>query len=204
MQKFITVIYEWIKKNVVFILFGLTIFLMFTCFVSGCNYYKKRFVCPDPSIITNTVLIHDTIIHEITANHYIQNTDTIIYTDTVFREVDTAMILKDYFAIHVYNRHWEDTLIKVDLKDTVTQNTFLGNKFKYEILRPQTIINTTVDNSVHYNKYLYVGLDIPFKNSENASIDVLFAFQKGYLGAGYLPLVKGFSLKTGVKIAKFK
>ena len=99
-------ILNWFKKNAALLLGSFAIFVMFVCFVSGCNYHKKRFKCPE--ITTNTIIIHDTLIHEIVDSfpYYVQNWDTIIYTDTIIQPVDTAEILRDYFALHVYNRHW--------------------------------------------------------------------------------------------------
>lgn len=200
---------NWFKKNAVLLLGGLAIFVMFACFVSGCNYHKKRFKCPE--ITTNTVIIHDTLIHQIvdTFPYYISHTDTVIYTETVIQPVDTAAILRDYFAVHIYDRDWlgmegNDSILTVSIKDSISQNRSIGNEFTYRILRPQTITNTTQDNSIHYNSYLYGGLDLPLPNLEYASVDVLYAFSRGYLGFGYIPLQKGLSIKGGVKIAKFQ
>ena len=179
---------------------SILIILLLFAFIGGCQRGKRIKICPE--IITNVVHVTDTVIYNIVDSfpYYISHTDTIIYTDTVIQPVDTAMILMDYFALHVYNRTWEDSLIKVDLRDTVTQNRFTGNDFKYRILRPQTITNITQDNSVHYSKYLYGGVDIPFYNAEYSEVSLLIAFKKGYIGAGYAPFQKGFSLKTGIKL----
>jgi hypothetical protein len=190
---------DWIKKNAALLLGGLAVFVMMTCFVSGCNYHKHRHPCPE--ITTHTVIIHDTLIYNIVDSfpYYISHTDTIVYPDTIIQPVDTAEILRDYFALHVYDRHWEDSLLAVDLRDTVTQNRFLHNDFSYKILRPQQIINYYQDNSVHYSKYIYGGVSIPF-NIEYASIDILSTFKRGYFGIGYAPLQKGVSLKGGLRL----
>ena len=195
---------EWLIKNLAFILGGLAIFIMIVCFVSGCNYHKRQNPCPDPVIVTNTVILHDTVTHHIDKWHYSQKTDTVIYTDTIIQPVDTTEILKDYFALHVYSRHWQDSLLTVDLRDTITENRFLRNDFRYKILRPQIIINNTLDQSVHYNKYFYLGLDLPFYDSDHAEVMALYAFDKGFIGAGYAPFQKGVSVKAGVKIFKFE
>lgn len=196
------IILNWLKKNLAFILGGLAIFIMVACFVSGCQYHKHQNPCPEPTIVTNTVLIHDTIIHEIvdTFPFYIIKNDTIIYIEEIPAVVDTAKILADYFALHVYSRSWTDSLLTVDLRDTVTQNRFLQNEFKYKILRPQAVINTTVDNSVNYYNYLYAGIDFPFYNAECLEFSVLSAFKRGYIGVGYAPMQKGISIKTGVRL----
>ena len=152
-------ILNWFKKNAALLLGSFAIFVMFACFVSGCCYHKNHSKCPE--IITNTVILHDTLIHQIidTIPFYIQKTDTIIYTETIIQPVDTAMILRDYFALHVYDREWygldsltNDSLLYVNIHDTITRNKSIGNKFEYRILRPQTINNYTQDNSITYNK----------------------------------------------------
>ena len=195
---------NWFKKNAVLLFGSLAIFVMFACFISGCCYHKNHSKCPE--ITTNTVIIHDTLIHNIVDSfpYYISNTVKIIYRDTIIQPVDTAEILRDYFALHVYNRQWEDSLLSVNLRDTITENYFLGNKFQYQILRPQTIINNTQDNSVHYAKYLYAGINIPFYNAEFSEIVILSTFKGGYLGCGYTPLQKGLSLKTGIRLFKWQ
>lgn len=200
----IKLILNWIKKNAALLGGGIFVFLMIVCFVSGCNYQKKRFRCPE--ITTHTVIIHDTLIHKIVDSfpYYIVRNHIIVERDTVIREVDTAAILKDYFAYHVYDRHWQDSLLSVDLRDTVTENRFLRNDFSYKILRPQKIINVTQDNSVHYSKYVYLGIDLPVKNMDFVSIDVLVATNKYYLGFGYEPFIKSINFKTGIKLIKFK
>lgn len=183
---------------------GILITLLLFAFIGGCQRGKRIKVCPD--IITNVVHVTDTIIHTIidTFPYYISHTDTIIYTDTIIQPVDTAAILRDYFALHIYSRNWTDSLLTVNLRDTVTQNSFLGNQFNYKILRPQTIINTVVDNSIHYNKYLYAGIDFTFWDMGQSEISLFYAFRGGYGGIGYAYYQKGFALKWGVPIAKFR
>jgi hypothetical protein len=172
--------------------------------VSGCNYYKHRHICPE--ITTHTVIIHDTLIHEIVDSfpYYVSHTDTIIYSDTIIQPVDTAAILSDYFAYHVYNRKWQDTLIQVSIRDTITENRFLGNDFKYQILRPQTIVNYTQDNSVTYNSYFYLGLDLTLPNMEYAEITAFYASRKSLIGIGYAPLIKGGSFKIALPLFKWQ
>jgi len=205
-------IFKWFKKNLAIIgsfpdkmkVTIVALFVMFICFISGCNYHKNHSKCPE--ITTNTVIIHDTIIHNIvdTFPYYIVKTKEIIYRDTILREVDTANILRDYFAYHIYDRNWKDSLITVDLRDTVTENKFLRNEFTYKILRPQTIINYTQDNSVTYNSYLYGGLSIPINNINDIELNGLLTFPKAYIGMGYQPNIETFNVKLGVKLLSFK
>ncbi len=203
MQMF-TKLLDWLKKNLAFIFAGIFLFCMIACFFSGCNYHKHRHPCPEPTIVTNTVILHDTVIHTIDKWHYVQNTDTIIYTDTIIQPVDTAKILADYFALHVYSRNWTDSLLTVDLRDTVTQNKFLQNDFRYKILRPQIITTIVTDNSIHYSKYIYLGVDFPVKDLKYADFSVLAAFKDFYIGGGYNPQLKSLSFKGGVRVIKFR
>jgi hypothetical protein len=200
------IILDWLKKNLAFILGGIFLFCMVACFVSGCRYHKFRYPCPEPIINTNTVIIHDTIIHEITDSfpYYVQKTDSIVYRDTVLLKVDTALILKDYFALHYYTRNWQDSLLQVDLKDVISENKFIENDFRYKILRPLTIINTTIDQSIHYSKYVYLGIDVPIKDLQYAEFNVLGAFKGFYIGTGYIPQLKSLSFKGGVTLFKWQ
>ncbi len=99
--------------------------------------------------------------------NYAIEIDTLFYPDSVFvpSDVDTAAILYNYFAIYLYNRHWNDSIIQVDLVDTITQNKISGSDFlKYKILRPQeVIINTTTVNN--YTKYIYTVYNSYLTNS---------------------------------------
>ena len=201
----------WLKKNLAIIGFFIALFVMFACFVSGCNYHKNRFKCPE--ITTNTVILHDTIIHNVvdTFPYYIVKTKEIIYRDTIIREVDTAGILRDYFAYHVYDRKWfgvdsitNDSLLYVNIHDTITENRSIGNKFEYRILRPQAITYNQVDNSVHFTKYIYTGISFPLKDFNYTELSVLTAFKDFYIGIGYIPLQKGVSVKGGIRLFKWE
>lgn len=195
---------DWLKKNLVWLLGALAIFIMIVCFVSGCNYHKRRNPCPEPTITTHTVILRDTVTHYIDKWHYSQRTDTILYPDIIIQPVDTAQILADHFALHVYSRTWEDSLLKVDLRDTVTQNRFLQNEFKYKILRPSQIVYTTVDNSVNYSSYLYFGMGTMIQDLTMADISVYFANKQLLAGVGYIPSQKYYRASVAFKIAKFK
>jgi hypothetical protein len=173
-------------------------------FIKGCQYGKQQVHCPD--ITTETIYVHDTVTHRIVDRfpYYISHTDTIIELVQYPAKIDTAEILKDYFATHVIDRYWQDSLIRVDLKDYITQNKPGKNVFKYNILRPQTITHTTVDNSVTYNSYLYVGGSVPINKFDYSSIDLIVAFPKWVVGAGYMPGQNSFAIKGGVKLFQFK
>ncbi len=191
-----------VQKYIYYILAFL--FFMLIVFMKGCQYGKQHKKCPE--IITNTVIIHDTVTHEIVSTypHYINHTDTIIYIDTVLQDVDTAAILKDYFATHISDNRWQDSLVIVDLKTYISENKLKNSIFNYRILRPQTITVNTVDNSIHYNKYLLLGLNVPLKDKNYETIECTFVAPKWYAGAGYMPNIKSFTAKAGINILRFK
>lgn len=181
------------------------LFLLFAGVWVGYRIYPAQHPCPE--ITTDTVIVYDTIIHNIpdTIPYYIVKTDTIIYTDTVFKDIDTMAILKDYYAWHHYTRQWEDSLLSVELHDVVTQNRFGGNEFTYKILRPQTII-TNVINNTRYSRYIIIGVDLPFKQVEhlNLNLDIMYVTDKYYFGTGYNTGLKCMTVKGGVNIFTFK
>lgn len=188
--------------NKVIIAIILTLFA--ASFIGGCQYGKARKKCPQ--ITRDTILVYDTVSHYIVDSfpYYVLHTDTIIYRDTVFKDVDTAVILKDYFALHVYSREWKDDSIQINLRDTVTQNRFLHNYITYKFKVPFTTIINTVDSTKTFNRYWYIGADIPISNPNYVELESTFNWDKAYVGIGYTPQLKSFNVKAGVKILQFK
>jgi len=206
-------IINWLKKHAAILFGSLAIFVMFVCFVSGCNYHKKRFKCPE--ITTNTVIIHDPYWHHIADSLANlppvekikwQPQDTFFTPpDTFFKDVDTAAILKNHFSVFRYKWYKLDTgKLELNLFTTITQNKPIKYELDYKILQPQTIINNTQDNSVHYAKYIYMGLSVPAKNMEYTEISLLGTFKQLYVGIGYIPLQQGLSFKAGMPLFKWQ
>jgi hypothetical protein len=171
----------------------------------GYTLYPKYNKCPD--IASDTILIKDTVIHYIPDSipYYIVQYDSIVYHDTVFKNVDTAEILKDYFATHFYTRNWTDSLLTVTLKDQISRNSFGNNVFSYKILRDQQVINNVINN-VSYSRYITFGVDVPFKQVEhmNLNIDVLYVTNRYYLGIGYNSELNCPTIKGGIPVFRFK
>jgi hypothetical protein len=178
--------------------------ILLLAFIGGCVYHKETH--PPKIPISNSVFIHDTIPHNIPNYYpwYIIGKDSISYIhDTIPGKVDIAAILKDYFAIHYYTRQWIDSLLSVTLEDAISENKSINNSFSYKILRPQAII-TNVDNSINYDKYLYLSLGSIVNDLKYTDISLSYASGKTLIGLGYLPLQKTLSFKIGVNIAKFR
>jgi hypothetical protein len=194
----------------VIIAFVVFIILLLSAYITGCQRGKK---ITETNIVTHTVMLHDTTIHTVVDSFpfYIVKKDSIVYTDTIFKNVDTAKILSSYFAKHYYTRTWSDSLLEATSKDVISENKFIDNKFTYKIIRPQEIINTTLDNSVHYARYLYFGASLPVYppkintvNINYIALNGLFCYPKGYFELQYQPYTKTFSIGSGIRLFKFK
>lgn len=173
--------------------------------VCGWKIYPKMRPCP--VVTSDTLIIRDTVWHTIVDSFpmYVAGKDSIIYRDSlIYANVDTAQILKDWYAIHIYDREWKDTNIVVTMKDFITQNKSVHNVFNYKILRPQTIIQNNIDNSIHYNKYVTLGISVPFKEITHVNLDARYQWSKGYIGTFYSSDLKSFGVSGGVVLFKLK
>lgn len=187
-------------KNI--IIFAVALILMAIGFRSGYNLYPKQHPC---QVITTGIReIHDTTQHY---NYYIwpvwQDPDTIIYHDTIPGEIDSAEVVRNFYAEHYYTRHFDDTLLEAELTDIITRNRPTKSTFTYRILRPQTVINNSVTTTT-WNKYLCVGMNINTYNPRLTGFELMFVTPRVYLGGGYMPVLKGFNIKAGGTILKLK
>lgn len=192
------------KKTANYILVGLVILALLGVGYFGYTLYPKW--NNYPQITSDTVYLKDTIPHIIwdTVPWYSLVLDTIIYTDTNFVNIDTGVVLKDYFAWHSYTRNWEDSLLSVTLHDVVSRNKFGGNEFTYKILRPQQII-TNVTNKYFYSRYLLIGAELPLSEAKhlNLNIELTYVTNKWYGGVGYNSVLNSPTIKGGVTIKKW-
>jgi hypothetical protein len=185
---------------------GIAILLLFFAFMGGCQYHKKTFKCPE--VKRNTTYIHDTTTYGIPTYYpyYIPGKDSIVH-DTVNRKLtkeDTLRITKNFYDKHYYPRKWEDTLLLVNQTDMVTENKIFPQNFSYVIKRPQTIINNSVDNSITFNRYVTFGLGVPIKDVNYINLEATYNWEKGYVGAQYIPKINSFGIRAGATIFHFK
>jgi len=72
-------------------------------------------------------------------------------------DVDTAAILRNFFAIYTYSQSIVDTNIHAELFDTISQNKILGRKLTYRLIKPvKTIESTTITIQPNYRGF-YLG-----------------------------------------------
>ncbi|TNE80832.1 MAG: hypothetical protein EP332_06330 [Bacteroidetes bacterium] len=79
--------------------------------------------------------------------------------------VDTSEILKRFFSLKVYENTYEDSVLKIDLIDSVSRNMIVGRSIKRSLLIPLT---TTVINNPVQKQYVngfYIGPEIIASNN---------------------------------------
>lgn len=78
--------------------------------------------------------------------------------DTTFipREIDTAAILKDYFALYAYADSVKLDSVTLVIKDTVSRNKIKSRSVEYEILYPTKTITITNERYLNRREF-YIG-----------------------------------------------
>lgn len=186
-----------------YILVGLVLIALAGVFYFGWTMHSKYNPCP--VITSDTVYVYDTITHVIpdTIPYMVVKYDSIVYRDTVFKDVDTATILRDYFAEHYYTRHWNDTLISVTQHDVITENKFKDSDFTYKLLKPVTVIKNVVNNTF-YNRYVTIGAGVSLKDIKHVDLEVDYVTKNWYGGIGYDAGLNFVSIKGGVTIMRIR
>jgi len=187
------------KNTIIGIL--ITIVIVFS-FLFGYNTYPKW---NTPDVVNDTIWRVDTVEHTIvdTFPWFVTKRDTIIYRDTIFKDIDTAKILEQFYAIHYYERQWRDTNLFVTINDAISENRLIDQTLKYEITRPQSIINVT-ENKYSYSRYLYFGGSITLPDAKYSNVGVYGAFSRTFFGVSYIPYQKGVMLTGGYRFLKIK
>jgi hypothetical protein len=199
------------NKNIISILIGMIIVVI--SFIGGCTYHKKTYECP---VTTNdTIKISDPYWHHIADSlaglppkekiKWLPSDTLYTPSDTVFKNADTLAILRDYYSVFQYtwNKIVPDTAV-FKLTTTITKNKPIKYELDYKFIQPFTTVINNTDNSVHYNRYINLGLSIPFKDASYATFNAIYATEKYYAGVGYNPKLKSLEVSAGVPIIKFK
>lgn len=192
---------------------------------SGWSLHKTLRPCP--TITTDTVTIIDTNTYNLRdsfrlelsnlqkqVDYWKAHRDTIILPGDsipVPTVVDTAAILRDYFAVYSYGWSKEDSNILVKDSVIVTQNTPVWHNLTYKLNRPFTTVINNVDNSITYNRYVQAGLSMPVYgydttkvNVQNLTLEGTYVWDKGYIGIGWQPNTQSIMARAGVTLFKFR
>ena len=205
------------------LLTAVAVILLTIGFAVGWKLYPTFKPCPE--VTSDTIIINDTTWHHLYDSlaslppkekiKWLPQDTLFVPGDTFFKDVDTAAILKDYFSVFRY--HWtklDSGLLDVSLYTTVTENKPIKYELDYKILKPQTVVNNTIDNSVTYNKYFQFGVNLPVYcyskdtlsklNIMNVSLEASYVFPKGYVGVGWQPNTETINARAGVTLFKIK
>lgn len=154
-------------------------------FLSYCSGDDRTKISYYPG---KTEYVYDSVVREF---HYTDTLkeDTIIYRD-VPAKVDTAAILKDYFAARTYTRTHIDTSLTIIIEDTISENKIGAWSLKYKITQPTTI-NTYKPER---RSILFVGAEF----SQGVGINVGYLFKSNIMidGAFY---PNNSSIRVGVR-----
>lgn len=116
----------------------------------------------------------------------------------VWRDVDTAAILADYFKKRFYNDSAYNDSVRIYYAAQVYKNSLLSMKLKYKLTLPQMVIkeSTTVTETVN-RQLAFIGVDLA-SNGQNLGFypSIYFDTKKAMFGGGFDPLSR--SLKVGV------
>lgn len=133
---------------------------------------------------------------------YVSKTVDRFIHDTIIANVDTASILRDYFAKYYYSDTINDSLYKIVINDTLSQNKISFRNVNIEFIersfKEKTIIRTT---PIKNKLYVYGGVFI----NTNFNIDshITFNFKRHSFSPGYDISNKKFKFGYSYLIAQF-
>lgn len=111
----------------------------------------------EPIVKTTVIekIEYDTV-YQVTSK-YVPIPGPVIHDTTYIpREIDTAFILKDYFALYPYSDTLHFDSLDIIINDTVTKNKIKNRVLEYELLYPTKTI--TIINDRYLNRReLYLG-----------------------------------------------
>ena len=213
------------NKNTLLIGGAIVLLLLGVGAFTGWQLHSKLRPCPE--IITNTVTVTDPYWHHIADS--LSNLkpeekikwlprDTIkLPGDTIKLPADTATInamLRDYLATYKYSYPLSTDTLDAVINTIVTKNKPIWYKLDYNIKIPFTTTNTYVDNSVTYNSYLQLGVNLPvysykpdstgFKVMNKIALELTYTTPKFYIGTSWQPFDETISARLGTTIFKIK
>ena len=129
--------------------------------------------CTVPSTVTDyktttiTTIKYDTITDSITSYVPKYYTKIILKTDTVYKDIDTAAILTDYFSTYVYSDTVKKDSLTIIINDSVSENKIQFRNIQYTMLYRTILTETTVEKILN-NREFYVGVGL-IGNANNFS-----------------------------------
>lgn len=147
--------------------------------------------CNKPSKYTTTFKEWDTKYKWDTVREYYTFIDTVKEDTIIYREVpadvDTAAILKDYFASKTYSRDYTDSNINITIADTVSKNALGHYTLSYQWKQPVSISTYKISGPV-------AGIEF---NGQKMGLSVGYINKKQWVFDA--ALYTDYSLRVGVK-----
>lgn len=116
--------------------------------------------------------------------------------------VDTAEILRNFFAIYTYSQSIADSNITGSIVDTISQNRILGRKLTYRLIKPVLTIESTTITSVEKNSsFLLGGFSLVNKNQFAIGPQASVLFKNNLMvNAGYDFINRGIFFGAQIKL----
>lgn len=145
---------------------------------------KGKIIIPEPEIKIVKTTVIDTV--EVEVPKYIPKwRDRWLPSDTVFRDVDTAAILADYFTVYYYEDSLINDSLEIRIKDSVTKNQITSRNLSYRLLYPTTTIIKTITEKTNEREFYigpkvystmqqlqYVGIESMFRSKKRTALSI--------------------------------
>jgi hypothetical protein len=145
---------------------------------------KGKIVIPEPEIKIVKTTVVDTF--EVEVPRYIPKwRDRWLPSDTVFRDVDTAAILADYFTTYYYEDSLITDSVEIRIKDSVSENQIISRNLACKLLYPTTTIVKTITEKINerefyigpkvystMNQLQYVGVESVFRTRKRTALSI--------------------------------
>lgn len=189
-----------IKTLLILILILIVLFLRF-CSTTNPPLLPN----PDPPVVVRIETKWDTITRIVPIYTPKWETKTEYRDTTIYKDVDTSEILKDYFATYIYFDTLYNDSITIRIKDSISQNKIKNRIIEYDLLYPT--ITITRDSIVRRrgfyagvgvggtrNEFNYIGGEILYVNKKKLALGIGVGvnqeFQPTFIGKLYWKLGK--------------
>lgn len=141
-----------IDRQIVIFILQVLLAIAFALFIKFCSA---------PDQVTNTITKETTFIYDSTQKSIPvpqAPASVSVFTVAVPVLVDTAEVLRRYFASYTYTQQIKDSSISAVIFDSVSQNRILKRKFEYKWLQPvRSIESTTITLPAKEKAGIYLG-----------------------------------------------